>query len=94
MKIIHRDIKSANMFLTEDLMTIKLGDLGIAKHAKMDFAKTQVGTPYYLAPEIWQNKLYDYRCDIFSLGCIVYEMAALRVPFNGMSLQELYKKIS
>lgn len=41
------------MFLTEDLMTIKLGDLGIAKHAKMDFAQTQVGTPYYLAPEIW-----------------------------------------
>ena len=40
MKIIHWDIKSANMFITEDFNTIKLGDLGIAKHAKMDFAKT------------------------------------------------------
>ena len=55
MKIIHRDMKSANMFLTENFESVKLGDLGIAKIAKMDFAKTQVGTPYYLAPEIWKN---------------------------------------
>ena len=55
MKIIHRDIKSANLFLTDDFETIKLGDLGVAKHAKMDFAQTQIGTPYYLAPEIWKN---------------------------------------
>ena len=51
-KIIHRDIKSANIFLTEDFKVAKLGDLGIAKHAKDDLAKTQIGTPYYLAPEI------------------------------------------
>lgn len=92
-KIIHRDIKSANLFLSEDFETVKLGDLGVAKHAKNDLAQTQIGTPYYLAPEIWDNQIYDYRCDIFSLGVLTYEMAALRVPFQGVSLQDLYKKI-
>lgn len=94
MKIIHRDIKSANLFLSEDLETIKLGDLNVAKIAKNDLASTQIGTPYYLAPEIWQNKLYDYRCDIFSLGCVMYEMGCLRVPFEASSIQDLFKKIT
>lgn len=80
-KIIHRDIKAANLFLSEDYEVVKLGDLGVAKHAKNDLARTQIGTPYYLAPEIWDNKPYDYRCDIFSLGVLTYEMAALNVPF-------------
>ena len=94
MKIIHRDIKSANLFLSSDYETIKLGDLNVAKVAKNDLARTQIGTPYYLAPEIWNNKVYDYRCDIFSLGCVVYEMAALKVPFEGASLKDLYRKIT
>jgi NIMA (never in mitosis gene a)-related kinase len=63
-----------------------LGDLGIAKHAKNDLAQTQIGTPYYLAPEIWENKAYDYKCDIFSLGIVTYEMASLRLPYNGKSI--------
>ena len=70
MKIMHRDIKTANIFLTEDYKIAKLGDLNVAKVAKNDFASTQIGTPYYLAPEIWNNRLYDNRCDIFSLGCV------------------------
>lgn len=94
MKIIHRDIKSANLFLTEDYETLKVGDLNVAKIAKNDLASTQIGTPYYLAPEIWQNKVYDYRCDVFSLGCVMYEMAALKVPFEAVSLQDLFKKIT
>ncbi len=94
MKIIHRDIKSANLFLSKNYEVIKLGDLGVAKIAKQDFAKTQIGTPLYLAPEIWKNHLYDYRADIFSLGVVVYEMAALKVPFNGVSLQDLFKNIN
>ncbi len=93
-KIIHRDIKSANLFLSKDFETIKLGDLNVAKIAKNDFASTQIGTPYYLAPEIWDNKIYDYRCDVFSLGCVIYEMAALKIPFDGVSLQDLYRKIN
>ena len=94
MKIIHRDIKSANLFLSEDFETIKLGDLNVAKIAKNDLASTQIGTPYYLAPEIWKNEIYSYKCDVFSLGCVLYEMAALKVPFEGNSLQDLYKKIT
>lgn len=70
MKIVHRDVKTANIFLSEDLKTAKLGDMNVAKVVKNDFASTQIGTPYYLAPEIWNNKLYDFRCDVFSLGCV------------------------
>jgi NIMA (never in mitosis gene a)-related kinase len=94
MKIIHRDIKSANLFLSEDYETVKLGDLNVAKIAKNDLASTQIGTPYYLAPEIWKNQVYSYKCDIFSLGCVAYEMAALKMPFEGGSLQDLFKRIT
>ena len=52
-----------------------------------------MGTPYYLSPEIWENNIYDYRCDIYSLGCVVYEMACLKVPFKGISFQDLYRNI-
>ena len=86
LKIIHRDIKSANLFLSSDHSVVKLGDLNVAKIAKNDFAQTQIGTPYYLAPEIWNNEIYDYKCDIFSLGCVIYEMAALKIPFKGKNL--------
>lgn len=86
MKIIHRDIKSANLFLSENQHEVKLGDLGVAKIAKNDLARTQIGTPYYLAPEIWNNKVYNYKCDIFSLGVVMYELIARQVPFNGRNM--------
>lgn len=60
---------------------MKLGDLNVAKIASNDLATTQIGTPYYLAPEIWDNKIYDYKCDIYSLGVLIYEMTALKLPF-------------
>lgn len=94
LKIMHRDIKSANIFLTDDYETLKLGDLNVAKIAKDDYASTQIGTPYYLAPEIWLNESYDYRCDIFSAGCVLYEMTALNIPFEAKSLQKLYEKVT
>ena len=84
--IIHRDIKSANLFLSKDGKIIKLGDLNVAKILKNKLAETQIGTPYYLAPEIWNNEPYDFKCDIFSLGCLVYEMTALKYPFTGKTL--------
>ena len=70
LSIVHRDVKTANIFLSEDLKTAKLGDMNVAKVVKNNFASTQIGTPYYLAPEIWNNKQYDFRCDVFSLGCV------------------------
>ena len=74
---------------------IKLGDFGIAKvleHTK-DIAKTVVGTPYYLSPEIIENKPYSFASDIWSLGVLLYEMCALRPPFDANSLHELASKI-
>lgn len=94
LKIIHRDVKSANIFLSDDHSTAKLGDLNLAKVAKEDFASTQIGTPHYLAPEIWLNQRYDYRADIFSLGCVLYEMAALDVPFTVSSVCQLLECIT
>jgi NIMA (never in mitosis gene a)-related kinase len=93
-KVMHRDIKPANLFISKDLEMIKLGDLNVAKIAKNDLAKTQIGTPYYLAPEIWNNELYDYRCDIFSLGCVLYEMMSLELPFKGRNMQEIFHQIT
>ena len=70
-KIMHRDLKSANIFLMKNGL-LKLGDLNVSKIAKFGMAMTQTGTPYYCSPEIWEEKPYDYKSDIGSLGCIIY----------------------
>lgn len=57
------------------------------------FAKTQTGTPYYTAPEIWDSRPYGPMCDIWSIGCVVYEMATFRPPFQAQSYQGLYRKV-
>lgn len=75
-QIVHRDIKCANVFLTKDGM-LKLGDLNVSKVAKRGLLQTQTGTPYYASPEIWQDKPYDYKSDIWSIGCVLYEICAL-----------------
>ena len=90
--IIHRDLKSANLFLTKNGF-IKIGDLNVSTIAKKGVANTQTGTPYYASPEIWNDKPYNSKCDIWSLGCIIYEMATLHVPFRGTSLHQLYCRI-
>ena len=67
-KILHRDIKTINLFLTKD-ERVKIGDLGVAKTMKgINFANTLVGTPYYLSPELCEEKPYDHKSDIWSLG--------------------------
>ena len=87
-KIIHRDLKSANIFLMKD-KTIKIGDLNVSKYNKLGMAYTQTGTPYYASPEIWLDQPYDYKSDIWSLGCILYELCQLKPPFRGTSLKNL-----
>lgn len=91
-KIMHRDLKSANLFLTKN-KEIKLGDLNVSKLIKKGMAYTQTGTPYYASPEVWSDKPYDYKSDIWSVGCIIYEICALKPPFRAKSLESLYKAV-
>lgn len=91
-KILHRDLKCANVFITGD-GKFKLGDLNVSKVLKKDMASTQTGTPYYASPEVWKDKPYGLKSDMWSLGCVLYEMAALKSPFNAYDLQSLYKKV-
>lgn len=89
MKIIHRDIKSANVFLNQDGSQLKLGDMNVSKVVERDFTRTRVGTPLYFSPEIWNGRSYNYKTDVWSLGCLLYEMCALTYPFNGFSMGDL-----
>ena len=92
-KILHRDIKSMNMFMTKE-DKIKIGDLGVAKVLmQTQFAKTFVGTPYYLSPEICEEKPYNDKSDIWALGCILYEMCTYKHPFNATNQAALILKI-
>ena len=93
-KIIHRDIKSDNIFLMKD-GSIKLGDFGVARllNKTLDQAQTQVGTPYYLSPEICQNKPYNAKTDIWAMGALFYELIMLKHPYEAKNLHSLVVKI-
>ncbi|CAK58922.1 unnamed protein product (macronuclear) [Paramecium tetraurelia] len=90
-KIVHRDLKTANIFISNG--NYKLGDLNVSKVTKKGFAYTQTGTPYYASPEVWRNEAYNSMSDIWSLGCVIYEMASLKLPFKAPDLQALCNKI-
>lgn len=55
---------------------------------------TQTGTPYYASPEVWQDKPYDSKSDIWSLGCVLYEMTTLKPPFRAQNMNGLYKSVT
>lgn len=76
-----------------DAGQIKLGDLNVSKIAKRGLLYTQAGTPYYASPEVWRGQPYDNKSDIWSLGCVLYEAAALHPPFLGGNMKELCQKI-
>ncbi|XP_023687494.2 serine/threonine-protein kinase Nek5 isoform X3 [Paramormyrops kingsleyae] len=94
-KVLHRDIKAQNIFLTNNGMKAKLGDFGIARmlNNTMELARTCVGTPYYLSPEICENRPYNNKTDIWSLGCVLYELCSLKHAFEGSSLKQLVLRI-
>lgn len=73
--IAHRDIKTASIYLFSGKP--KLGDFSIAKVAQNQIFQTKIGTPYFTPPEIWKGEAYSSNCDIWSLGCLIYEMCAL-----------------
>ena len=89
----HRDLKPENVFLTNG-STVKLGDFGLSKLLSAhDFASTYVGTPFYMSPEICSSERYSGKSDMWSLGCIMYELCTLEPPFNARSHLELIQKI-
>mmetsp|Transcript_85347 Transcript_85347/g.204475 ORF Transcript_85347/g.204475 Transcript_85347/m.204475 type:complete len:492 (+) Transcript_85347:111-1586(+) len=94
-RVLHRDMKSANVFLshTKDGTVAKLGDFNVSKVAKRGLCMTQTGTPYYASPEVWRDMPYDAKSDMWSLGCILYEMVALRPPFRAEDMEGLYRKV-
>jgi serine/threonine protein kinase len=96
-RIMHRDLKPANIFLMSD-GTVRIGDLGLGRFFSDQTlaAYSKVGTPLYMSPEVLKAKGYDWKSDVWSLGCILYELAALRSPFKeqGLNLYGLFQKIN
>lgn len=94
LKITHRDIKSANIFLTNSGMA-KIGDFNVSiVLGKGMMCETQTGTPYYASPEIWKDEPYDARSDVWSLGCVLFEFIHLKPPFRARDMDGLSKKVN
>lgn len=93
-KVLHRDIKSMNIFLSKQ-EDVRIGDLGVAKVLADtgNFANTLIGTPYYLSPEMCEEKPYNAKSDIWALGCVIYEMCTKRHPFEASNQAALILKI-
>ena len=92
--ILHRDIKAANIFIDSE-GCLKIGDFGISKILRPGSmqAHAQIGSPYYVSPEMWRKKPYDTKSDIWAIGCFLYELIALRPPFQAKDMDSLSKKI-
>ena len=72
----------------------KLGDLNVSKMAKQGLLHTQTGTPYYASPEVWQDKPYGMKSDIWSVGCVLYEVLTFRPPFMATDMKGLFRKVT
>ncbi|CEM17350.1 unnamed protein product [Vitrella brassicaformis CCMP3155] len=105
-RILHRDLKTQNIFLagrgskrpdddSAGNFALKIGDFGIAKvlDSTRDLAMTQIGTPYYMSPELFKNRPYDFKSDVWALGCILFEMLTFKHAFDAQSINGLAFKI-
>ena len=90
--ILHRDMKSANVFMFKN-GKVKLGDLNVSKISARGLGCTQTGTPFYASPEVWKDNPYNFKSDIWSLGCVFYEILMLKTPFRSGSMDGLYDKV-
>ena len=95
MHILHRDLKSSNIFLKNEDKDALIGDFGISRvlEGTIDAAATVVGTPYYMSPEVCRSEPYNYKSDIWSLGCVLYECCMLKHAFESENLLGLVYKI-
>lgn len=92
-QIIHRDIKAMNVFIKRPLR-VKIGDLGIARHlSESYYASTIIGTPFYLSPELCEEKPYDYKSDVWALGCLLFELCLKEPPFRSTETTSLKSSI-
>jgi NIMA (never in mitosis gene a)-related kinase len=90
-KVIHRDIKSANVFFVGGVA--KLGDLNVSKIAENGLCSTHTGTPYFTSPEIWKGLEYGNKCDIWATGCLIFELCTLKRPFQASDFPSLFRKV-
>ena len=92
-QIVHRDIKPANILMTKT-GDVKICDFGICKF--LDYNKvtnTMVGTPYFMSPEQMYERHYDYKCDVWGIGCVLFVMLYGKPPFNARNMHELKRNI-
>ena len=98
-KVLHRDIKTANIFLhlpdKASMPVVRLGDFGISKALEQTaaLAKSTVGTPYYMSPELCESKPYSFKSDVWAIGIVLYELTTLRQPFDSHNFNGLVLKI-
>ena len=90
--ILHRDIKPSNIFLYKNY-NIKLGDFGLSRKFYNEYAKTIIGTPLYMSPELLERKPYNEKADIWALGCSLYELSTFSTPYEAPNMDVLLNKI-
>ncbi|KAJ6343889.1 hypothetical protein OIU76_005605 [Salix suchowensis] len=94
--LIHRDLKPQNLLLSSNDLTpqLKIGDFGFARSlTSSDLADTLCGSPLYMAPEIIQNKKYDAKADLWSVGAVLFQLVTGKPPFDGNSQYQLFQNI-
>ena len=93
--LIHRDIKPQNILMTGGLdSTLKIADFGFARYlGAASLAQTACGSPLYMAPEVLRRETYNGKADLWSVGCVMFEMLAKETPFTGFDQTELLRNV-